>query len=187
MWGICGQIEEQTKLAAWLAFDRMRKKLWFPDAVEEIDITGLSLLFPRNKKQAFQSMVKNADDTGWILPYQFQRSFALPSHTRMCNVAIQPQNGEGAIDPYCVDRRNKTQVSRDSRGLALHDNLHDDQLLGDRPHGRHRRVRQLSACLVPTRDSAQYACRDYYGNPPCSPEEVSEVFSGMEYDHCTEQ
>jgi len=71
MWRICGQIEEKTKLAAWLAFERMRKKLWLPDGVEAIDATELSLLFPRNKTQAFQSMVKNADDSGWILPYQF--------------------------------------------------------------------------------------------------------------------
>jgi len=77
MWGIYGQIEEKTKLAVWLAFDRMRKTLLCPEAIAAREATELSLLFPRNKKQAFQSMVKNADQSGWILPYQFERSFAV--------------------------------------------------------------------------------------------------------------
>ncbi len=176
MWGVCGQIEEKTKLAAWLVFDRLRQKL-----------LGVYLIFPSNKQQAFQSMVKNADDTGWILLYQFQRSLALQRPTRLRHVAMPPHHGEGAIAPYGADELNKAQVYRDIRGIALHGNRHDGHLLSDRPHGLPRRVRQLPAFLVPTRDRAQYACREYYGDTPCAPEEVSEASSDMEYDHCPER
>ena len=175
MWRICGQIEEKTKLAAWLAFERMRKKLWLPDGVEAIDATELSLLFPRNKTQAFQSMVKNADDSGWILPYQFESSSALRSHTHRHTVAMQQYSREDTVDPYCADGYNKATVHHDRRGMALHGNLHDNDLLGDCPHLLSRRVRQLPALLVPPRDPTQYACREYYGDTPYALQEVSEA------------
>jgi len=186
MWGICGQIEEETKRAAWLVFDQMRKQL-----------LGVYLIFPSNKKQAFQHMVKNADESGWILPYQFQRSLALRSCPHLHHVALPPPNSERQSDPISAldwvqvwNNDTRTQavdpVHHDLRGRVLPSTLQDDDRLWDRTHLLQWRARHYPAWFVPTRDNTQYACREYYGDTPYPPEEVSEASSGMEDVHDTE-
>src|SRR5262249_44747983 len=91
----------------------------------------------------FQHMVKNADESGWILPYQFQRSLALRSCPHLHHVALPPPNSErqsypiSALDWVQVwNNDTRTQavdpVHHDLRGRVLPSTLQDDDRLWDR-------------------------------------------------------
>ena len=71
MGGILGRVEGHKKLAAWIKFKRLKSHWRFHDADEEIYTPGMYLIFPRSKKEAFQSMYRNEDDSAWVLRYHF--------------------------------------------------------------------------------------------------------------------
>ena len=68
MGGEWGEIEGKKKLEAWLIFERMLRERGL-DTLEGQDTAGLYVRFPLNKKEAFEQMRRNEDDSGWVLVY----------------------------------------------------------------------------------------------------------------------
>lgn len=72
MGGLWGTVEGKKKLAVWLAFKRMLNRSQDGEADHPRHVTykgGLSLIFPRRKRDAYRGMEAKPDGTGWILRY----------------------------------------------------------------------------------------------------------------------
>jgi len=70
MAGMRGIVEGPTKLATWFAFQKELKKLGHnSDTDPGIYGGGFYLIFPKNKKEAYERMVPAEDGSGWILEY----------------------------------------------------------------------------------------------------------------------
>ena len=70
MGGMGGTVEGTTKLGTWIAFKREIAQMGLSTRGDQDD-RGMYLEFPTSKRQAFGMMVRNEDDTAWVLEYHF--------------------------------------------------------------------------------------------------------------------
>ena len=69
MGGMFGCVEGKTKIATWISLKKELRRLR-DDSEVGTYVGGMHLLSPQNKKEAFQMMQRNDDESGWILWYR---------------------------------------------------------------------------------------------------------------------
>ncbi len=68
--GTGGTVEGRNKVGTWIAFKREIAAMGLATKSEQEE-RGLYLQFPRNKRDAFNSMTAKPDGSGFILWYRF--------------------------------------------------------------------------------------------------------------------
>jgi hypothetical protein len=65
-----GTVEGTTKVGTWIEFKRELARLGLL-TYEDQKAQGMFLEFPTSKRAAYAMMVRNEDDTAWVLEYHF--------------------------------------------------------------------------------------------------------------------